>query len=79
MRFVVGIILVRLLFPEQFGLIGMLWIFMVVAQIFLDSEFGAALIQKCEATPTDTCSVFYFNIIVVGVASGMLCMKPRDL
>ena len=32
-QFVIGIVLARLLFPEQFGLIGMLTIFMAVAQI----------------------------------------------
>ena len=68
-RFVIGIVLARLLFPEQFGLIGMLTIFMAVAQAFLSSGFGAALIQKRGATPSDTCSIFYFNI-VVGFAGG---------
>jgi O-antigen/teichoic acid export membrane protein len=73
-RFVLGIVLARLLFPEQFGLIAMLTIFMVVAQTFLDSGFGAALIQKRDATQTDTCSIFYFNIIVGLAAAGLLCL-----
>ena len=73
-RFIIGIVLARLLFPEQFGLIGMLTIFMAVAQTFLDSGFGAALIQKREATQTDICSIFYFNIVVGLVAAGLLCL-----
>ncbi len=73
-QFVIGIVLARLLFPEQFGLIGMLTIFMAVAQSFLDSGFGAALIQKREITKTDTCSIFYFNILVGLVAAGALCL-----
>jgi len=73
-RFVIGIVLARLLFPEQFGLISMLIIFMAVAQSFLDSGFGAALIQKREATPTDNCSIFYFNILLGVVAAGILCL-----
>ena len=73
-RFVISILLARLLFPEQFGLIGMLTIFMAVAQSFLDSGFGAALIQKREATLTDTCSIFYFNIVVGLAAAGLLCL-----
>jgi O-antigen/teichoic acid export membrane protein len=77
-RFVIGIVLARLLFPEQFGLIGMLTIFMAVARSFLDSGFGAALIQKREPTLTDTCSIFYFNIVVGLVAAGLLCLvAPR--
>ncbi len=54
-RFVIGIVLARLLFPEQFGLIGMLAVFMAVAQSLLDSGFAAALIQKLEATQTFFC------------------------
>jgi len=72
-RFVIGIMLARLMFPEQFGLIGMLSIFMGVAQSFLDSGFGAALIQKREAKPVDICSIFYFNIAVGLAAAGLLC------
>jgi O-antigen/teichoic acid export membrane protein len=71
-RFIIGIILARLLFPEQFGLIGMLTIFMAVAQTFISSGFGAALIQKQDATPTDICSIFYFNIAVGLLAAGLL-------
>jgi teichuronic acid exporter len=73
-RLVIGIVLARLLAPEQFGLIGMLTIFVAVAQSFLDSGFGAALIQKREATPIDTCSIFYFNIVVGLAAAGLLCV-----
>jgi O-antigen/teichoic acid export membrane protein len=73
-QFVVGIVLARLLFPEQFGLIGMLTIFMAVIRAFLDSGFGAALIQKQEVTQTDICSIFYFNIVVGFAAAGLLCL-----
>ena len=73
-QFVIGIVLARLLFPEQFGLIGMLTIFMAVIRTFLDSGFGAALIQKREVTETDICSIFYFNILVGLVAAGLLCL-----
>ena len=73
-RFVTSIVLARLLFPEQFGLIGMLTIFMAVIRTFLDSGFGAALIQKREVTQTDICSIFYFNIVVGFVAAGLLCL-----
>ncbi len=62
--FVVSIILARLLLPEQFGLIGMLTIFIAVAQTFIDSGFTSALIQKKNHDRTDECSVFYFNILI---------------
>ena len=73
-QFMIGIILARLLFPEQFGLIGMLTIFIAVIRTFLDSGFAAALIQKQEVTQTEIWSIFYFNMVVGMVAAGLLCL-----
>lgn len=61
-QFVSGIILARLLMPEDYGAIGMLTIFMMVAQAFLDGGFGAALIQKKQPTEEDYSTVFWFNL-----------------
>lgn len=72
-QFIVGIILARLLLPEQFGLIGMLMFFIALARTFLDSGFGAALIQRQGITKEDTSSIFYFNIIVGVVVAVCLC------
>lgn len=73
-QLVISIILARVLLPAQFGLIAMLAIFMAIAQSFLDSGFGSALIQKKDATHVDTCSIFYFNILVGIIAAGLLCL-----
>ena len=45
-QFVLGIIVARLLLPSDYGLIGMLAIFLAVSETFIQSGFGAALIQK---------------------------------
>jgi O-antigen/teichoic acid export membrane protein len=71
-QFVIGIALARLLLPEQFGLIGMLAIFMAVAQTFTDSGYGGALIQKQETTETELSSVFYFNLAIGILATAIL-------
>jgi len=73
-RFVVSVILARILFPEQFGLIAMLTIFIALARSLVDSGFGSALIQKKEITHEDKCSVFYFNIVLGFVMAGLLCL-----
>ena len=57
-QFISGIILARLLMPEDYGAIGMLTIFMLVAQSFLDGGFGAALIQKKRPNQNDYSTVF---------------------
>lgn len=72
-QIIVQIILARLLLPEQFGLIAMLTILIAVAQSFVDSGFGQALIQKKDASRIDESSIFYFNIIIGFIATGLLC------
>ena len=60
--FISSIILARLLTPVDYGYIGMLAIFMSLAEVFIDAGFGSAIIQKKEPTQTDYSTVFYFNI-----------------
>jgi len=64
LSFVIGIILARLLSPQEFGLIGMLTIFLALSQVFVDSGFTQALIRKQDCTNQDYSTVFYFNLIV---------------
>ncbi|MBN2610911.1 MAG: MOP flippase family protein [Bacteroidales bacterium] len=63
-QFVISIIIARILMPADYGLIGMLTIFFGIAQSFVDSGFGVALIQKKNPTQTDYSTVFFFNIAV---------------
>ena len=60
--FVSDIILARLLTPHDFGCIGMLAIFMVLAETFIDGGFGSALIQKKRPTQEDYSTVFFWNM-----------------
>lgn len=64
LTFVIGIILARLLSPSEFGLIGMITIFIAVSESFINSGFGAALIRKQNCTDVDFSTVFYFNLAV---------------
>lgn len=62
--FVVGLVLANLLSPAEFGLIGMLTIFIAVSESFINSGFSNALIRKKDATEIDFSTVFYFNLAV---------------
>jgi O-antigen/teichoic acid export membrane protein len=62
-QFVIAVILARLLSPEEFGLIGMITVFIGFANIFLDMGFGSALIQKQDAGIVHFDSVFWINVI----------------
>ena len=63
-NFISGIILARLLTPFDYGCIGMLSIFMVLAEAFIDGGFGAALIQKKRPTQEDYSTIFFWNIFM---------------
>lgn len=60
--FISGIILARLLTPYDYGCIGMLSIFMALAETFINGGFGSALIQKKNPTQEDYSTIFWFNI-----------------
>lgn len=62
--FIVGIILARLLSPREFGLIGMLTIFIAISQSFINSGFSQALIRKKDPSIADYSTVFYFNLLI---------------
>lgn len=62
--FVFGVFLARILSPFEFGLIGILTIFITISQTIIDSGFRQALIRKNNCTQIDYSTVFYFNIIV---------------
>ena len=66
-QFAVTLVLVRLLSPAEFGLIGMLTLFIALASSIVDSGFGSALIQRKDITEEDKSSVFYFNAAVGAV------------
>lgn len=55
------ILLTRLLTPGDYGLIGMLAIFIAISEVFITSGFGEALIQKKNCTEDDFATAFYFN------------------
>ncbi len=78
-QLVVSIVLARLLLPEQFGLIGMLSVFLALGRVFLDSGFGSALVQKQDATEVHYSSVFYANIVLSLVAAGILCLAAPSI
>ena len=67
-QFLFGIILARLLSPEDYGTIAMPLVFLAIAQCFIDSGFSAALIRKQDLTEEDLSTAFYFNIGV-----GVIC------
>lgn len=63
-QFISGIILARLLTPYDYGCIGMLSIFLLLADTFIDGGFGSALIQKKRPTQEDYSTIFWWNLFM---------------
>ena len=61
-QFLFGIVLARLLTPNDYGVIAMLTIFLAVSQTFIDSGFSNAIIRKINRTEEDMATMFFFNI-----------------
>ena len=64
LQFVIGILVSRLVSPTDYGIVGMLTIFIAFGNAIVDSGFGVAIIRQEERSNEDYSTVFVFNIIV---------------
>lgn len=74
-QFVYGIILARLISPDEMGLLGLTAIFFAVAGQLQQCGFGTALIRKQDRTDEDICTVFWFNVGMSFVLSLVLFLS----
>ncbi|MCX6326500.1 MAG: lipopolysaccharide biosynthesis protein [Bacteroidia bacterium] len=63
-----GIFLARMLSPREFGLIGMITIFISIAQVFVDSGLSQSLIRKQNCSTYDYSTIFWVNLAI-----GLVC------
>jgi len=62
MQFVIGIVLARLLSPDDYGLLGIVGIVTVVCTALVNGGFTTALIRKNDATDDDYNTAFICNL-----------------
>ncbi len=62
MQFMIGIVLARLLSPDDYGLLGLVGIVTVVCTALVNGGFTTALIRKKDATEEDYNTVFICNL-----------------
>lgn len=74
-QFIVGIVLARLVLPVDYGAVGMLAIFMAIANVFTDCGMGSALIQKKEKTDADYSTVFWYNLFLSFFIYALMCVS----
>lgn len=61
-NFIISVVLARLLLPEQFGLIGMIAIFIAISRALIDGGFVSSLIRTKDADDVDYSTVFFVNL-----------------
>lgn len=61
-KFIVELVLARILLPEDYGTIALVTVFITILNVFVDSGMANALIQKKDTDDTDFSTVFYFNM-----------------
>ena len=71
-QFIVQIVLARLLLPEMYGTVALVTVFITLAQVFVQSGLGTALIQKKEADNVDFSSLLYLSLGLAGVLYALL-------
>ena len=77
-QFIVTLVLARILLPEDFGLIVLVSVFISIANIFVQSGFNTALIQKKDADEIDFSSVFYLCLLIAtGLYAVLFIFAPN--
>lgn len=64
MQFAIGVIMARLLMPDDYAIIGMITVFICISNVLISSGFSTALLRKKHCTSVDYSTVFYFNILI---------------
>lgn len=67
-RFVLQIILARILDPEHYGSLALMVVFTTLANVFIQKGFSASLIQDKDVTEEDYSSVFWVTLGIAGIA-----------
>jgi len=66
-QFVIGIVMARMLTPDDYGIAALPAVFLAIAGVFIDSGFSGAMIRKPELTEHDLSTSLYYSLSV-GIA-----------
>jgi O-antigen/teichoic acid export membrane protein len=76
--FLVGILLARILTPKDFGIIGIITVFLAVSNTILESGLSSALLRKNNTNEKDYNTIFYVNLIVGFLLYTLIiCLSPN--
>ncbi len=78
-RFVIAIVMARLLLPKDYGIIGMVAVFIAISQIFIDGGMTQALIREKKVSQADYSTVFYYNLLIAMVMYALLFISAKTI
>lgn len=64
---IIQLFLARILVPSDFGVIGIVSIFIVLSTVLYDSGFANALLREKDSSQNDYSTVFFYNITVAAI------------
>src|SRR5690554_6236528 len=74
-NFLVSVVLARLLMPEEFGLIGMISVFVALGTTLVDSGLTSSLIRTPDSDQRDFSTVFFMNLLGSVLIYGILYLS----
>ena len=77
--FLVGLVLARLLSPQEYGLIGYITIIVAILNSIVDSGFSNALIRKKDAGEIDYNTTFIFNLVLSLLMAGVMIVAAGPI
>ena len=76
-QFLIGIVMARLLSPEDFGISVLPAVFLAIAAVFIDCGFSSAMVRKPDLTEQDISTAFYYSLLVGAVFYLLIfCASP---
>lgn len=78
-NFIIGVILARLLTPTDYGLVGMIGVFIAVSQIFIDGGLSSALIRTKAPSEKDYSTVFIINMVMSILLYAILFFSAKPI
>lgn len=70
--FIIGLIVARILTPDDYGLVGLVGVFFTISNILIDSGFGNALVRKADRTEADYYTAFYSSLSISTVCATLI-------
>ncbi|CAM3829641.1 lipopolysaccharide biosynthesis protein [Rahnella bruchi] len=71
-QFAIRIMIARMITPSEYGLVGMVAVFLVLSDVIINGGFSQALIQKKDRSDLDYSTVFYINFVLGLMIYGIL-------